>query len=485
MRWPLRFQIFVGFTALLLGAVATVSVLDAYFAARAYRERVEQQLRDVASTLASASFPLTEAVLRQANHLSGAHFVLATRSGAILASSHDELKSVPLDVPPVNCEQLTLGEPIQVNGSTFLHANIHATPAYGRGSAQHLHIFYPERSWKSAWWQNVYPRLTIGGIALLLSAIFSALLASRVSHPIARLRGQVSRIARGCYEQLPEPRRNDEVSDLVRDVNRMARMLAEHEEQLRRDERLKALGQLRGGLAHQLRNAVTGCRMALDLHRMRAGEETADSESLTVAHRQLALIEKHLEQFLRFNENAVDASPEPVDISALTRQVIPLVEPAASHAGVQIRLVSSEPAWALAEPAALEQVAINLLLNAIEAVSASESSQQKVVQLQTAKAGDSVRLVVSDNGPGPSDAVRDRLFEPLITEKPGGTGLGLAASQQAIMRLGGRLHWYREDGWTRFVVELRTSDAAETSLPQEHQQPNLLPNKISDGTTRA
>lgn len=465
MRWPLRHQILLPFTVLLLGTVAMVSALDAYFSARSYRMRVQQQLRDIATTLSPGRFPLTSSVLQQTHGLSGAHFVVASRSGQVLAASDAGLTSVPAGAVAQRPDEVTLGEAIEVGGARYLHAAVQLRPMHAGAAEQRLHILYPEQTWRQAWWQNVYPPALTGGIALLLAAVFSAIIAAGVSRPITKLQSQVEQIATGDFRPLPEPGRNDEILDLVRAVNRMALTLAEYEEQLRRDERLKALGQLRGSLAHQFRNAVTGCRMALDLHRMRASAAEANSESLAVAQRQLALMERHLEQFLRFADDGDQMRFTLVDVNTIVAEILPLVQPAAQHAHVQLELnCPSEAVWVQADRAGLEQVVINLLLNAFDAIAggashSGEPNRDGRASLCVSMTDEHVIILVADNGPGPSDAVRDKLFEALVTDKPHGAGLGLAASQEIVRRHGGRLHWRRDDGWTRFAIELPRAEA--------------------------
>ena len=81
-------------------------------------------------------------------------------------------------------------------------------------------------------------------------------------------------------------------------VNRTAEMLNEYEAQVRRSEQMRTLTVLGASIAHQLRNAVTGCRMALDLHAAEC-QSADDSECLDVAKRQLRLMESQLQRFLR------------------------------------------------------------------------------------------------------------------------------------------------------------------------------------------
>ncbi len=82
MRWPLRYQILFPFAGVMLAVVVGLSLLEAYLSARRTQHQVERQLQEVALTLADATFPLTDAVLKQTRGLSGAEFVLTDRAGA-------------------------------------------------------------------------------------------------------------------------------------------------------------------------------------------------------------------------------------------------------------------------------------------------------------------------------------------------------------------------------------------------------------------
>lgn len=470
MRWPLRYQILLPFTLLVLVTVAVVSALDAFASAQRQRENIQQQLRDVATTLAKSQFPLTDGVLRQTRGLSGAQFAVERGNGNVLATSDDRVRQLPTSAREQLPGELTLGEPVQVGEERFFHVAVKLPQRLPSDGQRRLHIFYPEQSWQAAWRETVYPPLMIGAIAVLAAAAFSALIAARVSQPISRLQRQVEQISQREFQRVPEPQRDDEIRDLARSVNRMAEMLGHYEDEVRRSERLKALGQLRGGLAHQLRNAVTGCHMALDLYQRRraAGEATsaAAEESLQVAHRQLLLIEKHLEQFLRFGMEATTHAREPLDLAELARNVLPLVRPAAQHVGVRVEVVEkNSPTVVLGDMAALEQMTVNLLLNAIEAVAGSErrGGDGRVELWIDARQG-RAELSVADNGPGPSAEVQQRLFEPLVTGKPEGTGLGLSVSREVARQHGGEIRWVRADGWTRFVVELPMNACIEEGI---------------------
>ena len=116
---------------------------------------------------------------------------------------------------------------------------------------------------------------------------------------------------------------DDEIRDLSAAVNRTAAMLAEYEEQVRRSEQMRTLTILGASIAHQLRNAATGCRMALDLHADEC-HATESRECLDVARRQLRLMESQLQRFLRVGKQPTEMVKRDVDLGDLMDELLPL-----------------------------------------------------------------------------------------------------------------------------------------------------------------
>jgi len=452
MRWPLRNQIIVPMALVMLGTLAGASVLNAWLSARRVRAQIERQLRNVTQTLAEPNFVLTDAVLRKMQGLSGAEFVLIDDAGAILASSKsmDAFSQLPHLEPTDQWSQLTLGDAIRIDDGRYFHATVRMPRRSVPGQNGVLHILYPEQSYREAWLGAVFPPLAVGGVALVLVVVLAVVIASRVSRPMDRLRGQVEHIAEGDFRPLPLPSRNDEVLDLAKSINRMAEMLARYEDEVRANERLRTLGQLGSGMAHQMRNSVTGCRMALDLHRRECSSE-GESESLDVAARQLALMEKYLQRFLTLGH----APPKPhtqVDLSQLVESVLPLVRPAARHVGVELRWARPDgPCIIEGDADALEQLVVNLLLNAIEA--AAQADERLVTVNVCPSSGGGFATEILDSGEGPAPEIQETLFEPFVTNKADGTGLGLSVANEIAEQHGGKIRWERRDGMTCFCVE--------------------------------
>ena len=300
------------------------------------------------------------------------------------------------------------------------------------------------------------PPIIVGVAALIMIMVLAHWFASRLTQPIGQLQTQVERISQGEFVPMSLPERNDELRDLSLAVNRMSELLASYEDEVRRSEQLRTLGILRGGIAHQMRNAVTGCRMALDLHaralRAQSSLTEDDAETLDVALRQLSLIEQQLQKFL--SEQQAPLVTAEVVLAEFVSGVLPLILPAARHLGVDLGWEPpSETFLVKADVTALEQLTGNLLLNALDAASTAEGRKQ--VRIELSRASDqTVALTVLDNGPGPSEQISGKIFEPLVTDKRGGTGLGLAVVREVAQQHAGNVSWKRQEGWTCFRVEL-------------------------------
>jgi signal transduction histidine kinase len=247
-------------------------------------------------------------------------------------------------------------------------------------------------------------------------------------------------------------RRDDEIRDLALSINQMSEQLGQYANQVRRHEQLRILGQLGAGMAHQLRNSAAGGRMAIELHQ-RECSLGKSSESLDVALRQLGLMETYLQRLLAFGQDPPMAH-ETVALPALVADALALVRPACVHAGVELAFAQpSEPLPICGDAPSLRQLIVNLVLNALDATRGQPGPARIVLDLQRVNERH-VALRVRDSGPGPTAELADRLFEPFVTSKPEGTGLGLYVARRVVESHCGSIAWQRLDGQTCFSVVL-------------------------------
>lgn len=461
MRWPIQVQLLGTMLAVLLAAIGLATGALAYVSYHHARRVQEENLRRTVRTLLESAFPLTERVLEQMSGLSGAHFLLLDGSGRVRLST--------LELPPAaqeaaahfplaqGVESLDAQDRLGIGDQVYLGCRIRTPARFGTDPPGSLVVLYREDRWTAEARRAVWPTLLAGGGAALLAAVAAALLARRIVRPLYQLCERTVAIANGQLEPMPVPRRNDELRDLVLSINRMTEQLRAYEDQIRRHERLRTLDQLGACLAHQLRNAATGARMAIELHQ-RFCPASDEQQTLRMALAQLQQMESYLQRFLSDADRSA-GSYEPVDFASLVEEAVRMVRPACDHAQIPLAIQRPEtPAVVLGQKEWLREVIVNLLWNAIRAVQSSSTPPQIEVKLDLLPPPPGeprhALLEVRDSGPGPGPSVQDRLFEPFVTNRPEGTGLGLFMAQRVVQTHGGLIQWRRENALTCFSVQL-------------------------------
>ena len=464
--WPLRNQILLPFAALLLACVGVISVTSAVLAARRAEQATIASLNQVIGTLGRSSFPLHAAsVLERMKGLSGAEFVAYDAEARPLAATLGDPPSLPAELQQVSRDELLrLDEyvPLDLEGTHYFAANIR--PIASTGHVRHLLVLYPVESLEQARWAASLPPLAVGGVTLLLAVGVSVWLAQRMSRRLRSVQQQVADIAAGQFRQITVGRRHDEIQELAGSVNQMSRQLQDLTRTIQQTERTRLLGQLAGGLAHQLRNALTGARLAVQIHRRRCAS-VGDDESLDVALQQLALTEEQVKGLLSLGR--MESRPRIARaLGSLVAEVAALIGPACRHAGVELTTsVSDDPAVLVPDAEGIRTAVLNLALNAIEAAGMGGH-----VEIGAAIAGKRIAFEVRDDGPGPVESVADTMFDVFVTSKPEGVGFGLALARQVAGDVGGELTWERRDGMTvfRLSVPIATSEAGGSADHIEH-----------------
>jgi signal transduction histidine kinase len=315
-----------------------------------------------------------------------------------------------------------------------------------------LIVLYPKDRWWSVARQVASPILLAGAVTMLAAILVSVAVAARFVRPVRVLRNQADLIAAGRFQPVAVPRRNDEIGDLTVAINSMTEKLGRYELEVRRSERLRTLGQLGAGIAHQLRNAATAARMAVELFQ-RDRPDSAGDESLGMALRQLQLMESHLQRFLAVGRSEA-AADRPVVLQEVVDEVIGLVRPACRHAAIELAVDCPDgDVIVRGDRQSLVQLLINLTLNAIDAAERYTDSQPRV-HIEVAEIDGGGVMRIKDSGPGPDSAVANEVFEPFVTDKPDGTGLGLYVARQIVEFHHGKICWDRQDGMTCFTIEL-------------------------------
>ena len=163
-----------------------------------------------------------------------------------------------------------------------------------------------------------------------------------------------------------------------------------------------------------------------------------------------------------------DETSETIDLGDIARRVAELMKYRFADYGVALELDAPQGITLSGNANRLEQVVLNLVLNALDAVANAEDAR---VAVRVFKEDDRARLSVTDHGPGVPETERGRLFEPFFTTKEDGVGLGLAISYAIVREHGGTLEYERSGaGETRFLVSLPLSGDGKSpdTTPEQH-----------------
>jgi signal transduction histidine kinase len=451
MRWSLRYQLLTPLLALLLGVVG-LSVWTAAASAQRARRQIETQVRDITRTVGQARFPLTERVLKLMKGLSGADYFLIDGDGRRRTTLGTTDFAPPEAAASEGSAGLGLGLPVSVADTPYLCSMVGLTQMPNAGST--LYVLYPEALWRDALWEAVRPSLVFGIFGGVAALVLTLGVAQRLGRRFQELERRTRMIAAGDFSPMPLPARDDELRDLGRSVNDMARRLREYQETVKNTERLRLLGQVGGGLAHQLRNGVTGARLAVQLHAKVCGEPDEDG-ALEVALRQLALVEAHLKRFLDLGK--LDEAPRKrCSLVPILDEAVALLRPQCQHARIELRWPGGPDGFLTGSAEPLRDMFLNVIGNAVEAAGPRGSVE---VALQHTEPG-RVAVEVIDSGPGLNPEVASRLFEPFVTGNPEGVGLGLAVARRVARAHGGDITWDRRAGRTCFRIELPAEGGA-------------------------
>ncbi|KRW63374.1 sensor histidine kinase [Stutzerimonas nitrititolerans] len=248
--------------------------------------------------------------------------------------------------------------------------------------------------------------------------------------------------------------------ELERLVEARTRELRTAQDGLVHAARMAALGQMSAALAHEINQPLTALRMQLASQRLLldSGRSEAVREGLGQIEgliERMAALTGHLKTFARKSPAGL---PQRVRLDEVLEQALQLLGPRIRSEAVDVRSQVSPDAWVSGDSIRLEQVLINLLNNALDAM---QSSSVRQLRIDCRRDGDEWRLSVADSGGGIDREHLDQVFEPFFTTKPvgQGLGLGLAVSYGIVRDLGGRLEVRNDAQGAVFDIRLPAVEA--------------------------
>ena len=435
---------------------------------------VQQRFEAIERTLRPANFPLTGSVAASLAALSGCELIALDDSGQPTASTLS-LVQEPLDNSAFSSSVFNSGGPnlgphsersgkakpsipLQVAGRDFLAFELRRQAGHSSvdSAARVLVLFDRSRIQAASRRAAVLPLVTgLSTIALLSTLTIVA--TKKLSVRVAHLHHRVQQIAAGDFGATVDDDSQDELGRLGAAVNSMSHQLRSLWQEVNRQQSQKLLHQLAAGMAHQLRNTLTGARLALELHQAN-GTSDDRGEEVEVALREMLVAEEYIQRILVVGSGQQQAAriDEVIDVLTAVRDSHVAI---AKHLHVRLdwRWDDDLAGLTVTDGPSLRAALSNLVLNALQV------SQR--VSVDARLLGEACCcFLIRDDGPGVAAEIADQLFEPFISSKPEGLGLGLPVVRRAADKLEGTVEWRREAEQT--VFEFRCLVQPATALPR-------------------
>jgi signal transduction histidine kinase len=303
-----------------------------------------------------------------------------------------------------------------------------------------------ERDERRAVWATVLLAIVAAALGLGITWLVQRALA-----PLRRLAAGAKELARGDYQQRVQVDASDEIGSLAREFNAMAAALEEREVRLIRSERLAAIGKIAAQITHEVRNPLS----SIGLNAEMLEEELTEGEPRELVRaivKEVDRLAEITEQYLRF-ARMPRPKLEREDVNGIVKSLLAFLKEEFAARGITVEAdLDPDVPPTPADENQLRQALLNLLRNGAEAMKDGGR-----LTITTRAVNGQLRVSIADTGQGIAAEHQKKIFDPFFSTKEGGTGLGLALTQQIVVDHGGTLEVESDLGrGATFTVSLPT-----------------------------
>jgi two-component system NtrC family sensor kinase len=337
--------------------------------------------------------------------------------------------------------------------------------------------------------------LAANAVAILLGSAIVCFLVGKVTQPLRELRDSAEAVGRGDFSRRVKVRSEDECGELAHVFNQMTHNLKNSREQLEmtvetlkttqaqliQSEKLSGIGEFIAGVAHELNNPLTTV-MGFSELLQKAEIDPQYARHLEMIHKSALRCQKIVQALLSF---ARRTAPErkAVCLNSLVEAAMEILQYQLRTSNVKTTLkLDPHLPQAMVDPHQIQQVFVNLMNNARQAIEAHQP--EGWIKVTTSRHGETVQVVFQDNGPGIKEENLSKIFDPFFTTKEvgKGTGLGLSLCYGIIKEHGGTITPRSRPGeGAMFVIELPVTHEAGEVI-EEIPAPEADTSHIREGT---
>ncbi len=480
MRISIRIRTIIVMNLLVAGVAILLGWMAGEIAGQVVEERlVKDTAAKTAEFLKKHKWSFDDSLMRYLQEIFGVDFVTVdNRDGKIIGSSFPYKQSgTQPDIQPDKqsntqkdefqkiLDEKGSPERAVLGGKTYRlasHAIIIKDPVTNVSRELRLYALIPQEQFIDVRDRARTRVIEVVWPAVVIATLLAILLSFTITRPIRKLADEMNILAPGsAATDGDKPRKGrsgpSEVARLADSFDHLLDRLAKVQSKLAQSERLAALGRVSAGVAHELRNPLSGIKMNIRLLQDELGGEKACAESIGVISREIERMDLYLQELM----DIASGSDSPgkitmrngklssVSIPEAVESVMGLLSGRCRHMGITVS-TDYQPALppVLADSTRIRQVLMNLIINAAEAM--PDGGTIRLTARTTGK--NSVRTSVSDSGGGVKAAAD--IFEPFVSTKDNGAGLGLYICRQIIAACGGDIGYEDTGSGATFWFEL-------------------------------
>ncbi len=453
----LRVRLLAPLLAVSFIAAILVAGASYFLGARWAMQEVEQRFEAIRQTLETTAFPLSENVLTSLAGLTQTNLVTLDSNGLLLTTTHKgnwgrNLRLQDLTSTTENPDSYATNT-VELDHRRFVvysfqRSNV-SRPLDG---VAWVLVMFDQTSIDATRRRAALLPLATGISTLVLLTSLSLYMTSRITRRLSQLQLRVLRVSQGDFDSQVSDHSDDEIGQLGNEVDAMAGQLKRLWTAVNQQQSEKLLHQIASGMAHQLRNSLTGARLAIELHaRQLQGDET---EGLRIAIQQIEAAEDYVQRLIRVGTGQQERD-RPANTLTCLQDIRSSLIAIANHRHVNIQwsLAPELDGYEVKDGPTLSAAITNLVINAIDL--AEQVRVQAVLKLPNI-----LSVVIFDDGPGVPESIAQNLFEPFVTSKPEGLGLGLPLVRRAAEHLEGSVEWKRTGKETCFLFYAKLSPIA-------------------------
>ena len=431
-RLRLHNRILIPFAAVAIVATTATAYVALLVASRAVEARVQRQILSAATLVSRSEFALNPAILRSVKPIAGADVVTFDSSGRVLASTFEPSADAALravvaagsGAAAPSGDAAVLRE-IRCDGSCYV--------AYRRGpwSPDAIVAVVASTAELRTATETVGRAIAVAAVLSLTAMIVvSQIVAKRVSAPLDELVRFSHEVAAGASERRA-PVGEDEVGRLGAAFNEMLERLDQSRQALVRSEKLALAGLIAARVAHDIRNPLSSIKLQTQLLHARAQSEQERSVLSAILH-DIATVEAVIRDLLELaRPGAVQLRAE--RLNEIVAAVIEQLSPQLTYRKIRVETdYAAELPAVMLDAERFKGALLNVVVNAADAM-----TNGGALTVRTRRDDSTAVVDVCDDGSGIDPAVKDRLFDPFVSTKRDGVGLGLVNTKAIVESHGG------------------------------------------------